>query len=39
MDVLTALSNKSDYSKNQLQLIIGAWVMSSLAVAWQKIDL
>jgi len=39
MDVLTALSNKSDYSKTQLQLIIGAWVMSSLAEARQKIDL
>jgi ubiquinone/menaquinone biosynthesis C-methylase UbiE len=39
MDILTALNNKSDYSKTQLQFIIGAWVMSGIAEAKQKIDL
>ena len=39
MDVLTALSNKSDYSKAQLQLIVGAWVMSAVIESKQKIDL
>lgn len=39
MDVLTALSNKSDYSKTQLQLIVGAWVMAGLVEGKQKIDL
>jgi SAM-dependent methyltransferase len=39
MDVLTALSNKSDYSKGQLQLIVGAWVVGGLAEGRQKIDL
>lgn len=39
MDVLTALSNKSDYSKSQLQLIVGAWVMSGLVEGKQKINL
>ena len=39
MDLLTALSNKSDYSKTQLQLIVGAWVMSSVVEPRQKIDL
>ena len=39
MDVFTALSNKSDYSKTQLQLIVGAWVMSGLVEGKQKIDL
>jgi ubiquinone/menaquinone biosynthesis C-methylase UbiE len=39
VDVLTALSNTSDYSKTQLQLIVGAWVMGGLVEAKQKIDL
>lgn len=39
MDLLTALSNTSDYSKTQLQLIVGAWVMGSLVEGKQKIDL
>lgn len=39
MDVLTALSNKSDYSKAQLQLIVAAWVMSGLVEGKQKINL
>jgi len=39
MDVLTALSNKSDYTKAQLQLIVGAWVMSALVEGKQKINL
>jgi ubiquinone/menaquinone biosynthesis C-methylase UbiE len=39
MDVLTSLSNTSDYSKSQLQLILGAWVFSGLTEGSQKIDL
>ena len=39
MDLFTALSNKSDYSKTQLQLIVGAWVMASLIEGKQKVDL
>jgi ubiquinone/menaquinone biosynthesis C-methylase UbiE len=39
MDVLTALSNTNDYSKTQLQFIVGAWVMTGLAEAKPKIDL
>ncbi len=39
MDLLTALSNKSSYSKNQLQLIIGAWVFASLVEKKPKISL
>ncbi len=30
MNVLTSLDRKADYTKNQLQLILGAWVMSAL---------
>ncbi len=30
MNVLTALDRKSDYSKTQLQLIVAAWVMSTV---------
>jgi SAM-dependent methyltransferase len=30
MDVLSALSNQSDYSRNQLQLIVAAWVARGL---------
>jgi ubiquinone/menaquinone biosynthesis C-methylase UbiE len=39
MDLFTALSNKADYSQNQLQLFVGAWVMSALVEGKQKIDL
>jgi len=39
MDVLTALSNNSDYSRNQLQLIVGAWIMSGLTEKQGKISL
>ena len=39
MDLLTALSHKSDYTKNQLQVIVGAWVMSAMVEPKQKIDL
>ncbi len=39
MDVLTALSNKNDYSRNQLQLIVGAWVLSGAAEKKSKISL
>ena len=39
MDVLTALSNKSDYTKNQLQWIIGAWIMGSAVEGKSKISL
>ncbi len=39
MDLLTALSNKSDYSKTQLQFIVGAWVMSAAVEPKQKINL
>lgn len=39
MDVLTALSNKSDYSKNQLQLIVGAWILGSVVEKKSKISL
>jgi hypothetical protein len=39
VDVLTALSNKSDYSRNQLQLIVSAWIMSGLAEKKSKISL
>lgn len=39
MDLLTALSNKADYSKSQLQLIVGAWVMSAMVEPKQKINL
>ncbi len=31
MNVLTALDRKADYSKTQLQFILGAWVLSTLA--------
>lgn len=38
MDVLTALSNQSDYSRNQLQLILGAWILAG-ATERKKISL
>ncbi len=38
MDILTALSNKSDYSKNQLQAIIGAWILSAAVERKSKIS-
>ncbi len=39
MDVLTALSNQSDYSRRQLQLIVGAWIVGSAFEAKKKISL
>lgn len=39
MDVLTALSNGSDYSRSQLQLIVAAWIMSGLTEGRSKISL
>jgi len=38
MDILTALDNKADYSKNQLQLILGAWVLSTVLEKKGKIS-
>ena len=38
MDILTALSNKSDYSKTQLQFIVGAWILSAAAERKSKIS-
>jgi len=39
MNVLTSLDRGSDYSKNQLQLILGAWVMSALVEKRKTISL
>ncbi len=39
MDVLTALSNQSDYSRRQLQLILGAWILSGATEKRPKISL
>ncbi len=39
MDILTALNREADYSKTQLQFILGAWVMSSLMERKKKISL
>jgi SAM-dependent methyltransferase len=39
VDVLTALSNKSDYSKTQLQFIVGAWILSAASERKSKISL
>lgn len=39
MDVLKALSREADYSKTQLQLILAAWVMSTLTERKEKISL
>lgn len=38
MDVLTALDRKADYSKTQLQFIIGAWVMSTVLEKRKRIS-
>ena len=38
MDILTALDRHSDYSKTQLQLILAAWVMSTLGEKKNKIS-
>jgi hypothetical protein len=38
MDILTALNRDANYSSTQLQLIIGAWVMSGLIPQRQKIS-
>lgn len=39
MDLLTALSNKSNYSHSQLQLIVTAWVLGSALEKRAKISL
>jgi SAM-dependent methyltransferase len=39
LDVLTALSNESNYSERRLQLIIGAWIASELLPQRRKISL
>jgi ubiquinone/menaquinone biosynthesis C-methylase UbiE len=39
MDVMTALSNKSDYARWQLQLIVGAWTATSIADKNTKVSL
>jgi ubiquinone/menaquinone biosynthesis C-methylase UbiE len=39
MDLLTALKNTSVYSKNQLQVIVGAWVMTGALEKKGKIQL
>lgn len=38
MDILTALDNKADYSKTQLQFILGAWVLSTVLERKKKIS-
>jgi SAM-dependent methyltransferase len=38
MNVLTALDRKSDYSKTQLQLIVAAWVMSTMVERRKRIS-
>ncbi|HRH00330.1 MAG TPA: class I SAM-dependent methyltransferase [Polyangiaceae bacterium] len=38
MDILTSLDRKSDYTKNQLEVILGAWVMSALVEKRGKIS-
>jgi ubiquinone/menaquinone biosynthesis C-methylase UbiE len=39
MDILTALDREADYSKTQLQFILGAWVLSTLVEKKKKISL
>ena len=39
MDVLTSLSNQSNYSNRQLQLILGAWIVGSVFEKKAKISL
>jgi ubiquinone/menaquinone biosynthesis C-methylase UbiE len=39
MDVLTALDNRSDYSRSQLQLIVGAWIASAFWPGRSRISL
>jgi len=39
VDVLSALSNQSDYSRQQLQLIIGAWIAGSAVARPSPISL
>ena len=38
MDILTALDRKADYSRTQLQFILGAWVLSTLVDRKDKIS-
>jgi SAM-dependent methyltransferase len=39
MDILNGLSRQTDYSKTQLQLILGAWVLSGLLEKRKKISI
>jgi len=39
LDILKALDRKSDYTKTQLQLILGAWVLSTLVENKKKINI
>lgn len=39
MDILTALDREANYSKTQLQFILGAWVLSTLVEKKKKISL
>jgi len=39
LDILTALDRKADYSKTQLQFILGAWVLSTLTERNKKISM
>ncbi len=39
MDILKALNHQADYSKTQLQLILGAWVLTTLVEKKNKISL
>lgn len=39
MDILTALDNQANYSKTQLQLILAAWIASSVIEGKKKISL
>lgn len=38
MDILKALDNKTDYSKTQLQFIVGAWVLAAAVEKRNKIS-
>ncbi len=38
MDILTSLDRKADYTKNQLQLILGAWILATLVEKREKIS-
>ena len=38
MDILTALSPKSDYTTSELQWILGAWVLSDVLERRRKVQ-